>query len=98
MEEIAIKKPKIVVDLFAVADVCIEAFKARAWLFESRGKGPSKKKQDDQEVNTTDRGDRGIVETTGITAIASSSLRIKRRWSLSSVLPMQRSGAISIAL
>jgi hypothetical protein len=30
MEEIAIKKPKIVVDLFAVADVCIEAFKARA--------------------------------------------------------------------
>jgi hypothetical protein len=30
MEEIAIKKLKIVVNLFAVADVCIEAFKAQA--------------------------------------------------------------------
>jgi hypothetical protein len=53
------KKPKTVIDLLVVADVCIEAYKARAQLLESRGKGASKKKQDNQEVNTTDRGDRG---------------------------------------
>jgi hypothetical protein len=52
------KKPKTVTDLLVVADVCIEAYKARAQLLESCGKGASKK-QDNQEVNTTDRGDRG---------------------------------------
>jgi hypothetical protein len=56
MEEIAMKKPKMVVDLLAVADVCIEAFEAQTQLLESHGKGPSRKK-DDQEVNTTDQGD-----------------------------------------
>jgi hypothetical protein len=55
MEEIAMKKLKIVADLLAVADVCIETFEAHAWLLESRGKGTSKKK-DDHEVNTADRG------------------------------------------
>jgi hypothetical protein len=40
VEEIAIKKPKMVVDLLAVADVCKESFEARARLLESRGKGP----------------------------------------------------------
>jgi hypothetical protein len=58
VEEIAMKKPKTVFDLLVVADVCIEASEARTRLFESRGKGPSKKKQDDREVNTTGRGDR----------------------------------------
>jgi hypothetical protein len=57
VEEIAMRKPKMVAELLAVADVCIEAFEARARLLESRGKGPSRKK-DDWEVNTTDRGDR----------------------------------------
>jgi hypothetical protein len=57
VEEIAMKKPKMVVGLLAVADLCIEASKAQAQLFESHDKGPSKKKQDDREVNTTDRGD-----------------------------------------
>jgi hypothetical protein len=57
VEEIVMKKPKTVVDLLAVADTCIEVSEARARLLESRGKGPSKKKQDDQEVNVTDRGD-----------------------------------------
>jgi hypothetical protein len=52
VEEIAMKKPKIVVDLLAVTDVCIEASKAWARLLESRGKGTSRKK-DDREVNTT---------------------------------------------
>jgi hypothetical protein len=58
VEEISMKKPKMVVDLLAVADTCIEASEARARLLESHGKGPSKKKQDDQEVNMTNRGDR----------------------------------------
>jgi hypothetical protein len=35
VEEIAMKKPKTVVDLLAVADVCIEASEARARLLES---------------------------------------------------------------
>jgi hypothetical protein len=50
------KKPKTVVDLLADADICIEASEARAQLLESRGKGPSRKR-DDREVNTTERGD-----------------------------------------
>jgi hypothetical protein len=58
-EEIAMRKPKTVGDLLIVADVCIKASEGEARLLESHGKGPSKKKQDDQEVNTTDRGDRG---------------------------------------
>jgi fructose 1,6-bisphosphatase len=44
VEEIAMKKPKMVADLLAVADACIEAFEAQARLLESRGKGPMKKK------------------------------------------------------
>jgi hypothetical protein len=51
------RKPRMVADLLTVANVCIEASEAQARILESRGKGPAKKKQDDQEVNTTDRGD-----------------------------------------
>jgi hypothetical protein len=51
------KKPKMVADLLAVADFCIEALKARARLLESCNKGLSKKKQEYREVNTVDRGD-----------------------------------------
>jgi hypothetical protein len=46
----------IVADLLAIVDVCIKASKAWAQHLESRGKGPSKKK-DDLVVNTTDQGD-----------------------------------------
>jgi hypothetical protein len=46
----------MVADLLTVADVCIEAFEAWARLLESRGKGPSRRR-DDQEVNTVERGD-----------------------------------------
>jgi hypothetical protein len=53
VEEIAMKKPKMVADLLVVVDVCIEVSKARAQLLESRGKGSSRKKED-HEVNTTD--------------------------------------------
>jgi hypothetical protein len=56
VEEIAMKKPKMVVELLAVADMCIEAFEAQARLLDSWGKVPSRKK-DDQEVNTADWGD-----------------------------------------
>jgi hypothetical protein len=56
MEEITMKKLKIVVDLLAVANICIEASKARAWLLETWGKGTSRKKED-HEVNIADRGD-----------------------------------------
>jgi hypothetical protein len=56
VEEIVMKKPKMVVDLLAVANICIEASEARARLLESRGKGPSRKR-DDREVKTTERGD-----------------------------------------
>jgi hypothetical protein len=57
VEKIAMKKPKTVADLLAVADVCIEAFEARARLLESRGKGSARRK-DDREVNIVERDDR----------------------------------------
>jgi hypothetical protein len=44
VEEIVMKKPKMVVDLLIVTDVCIEASNARARLLESRNKGPPRKK------------------------------------------------------
>jgi hypothetical protein len=56
MEEIAMKKPKTVAELLAVADICIEASEVRACLFESRGKGPSRK-NDDRKVNTVQQGE-----------------------------------------
>jgi 3-hydroxyacyl-CoA dehydrogenase len=56
VEKIAMKKLKMVADLLTVADVCIETSEARARLLESRGKGPSRKR-DDREVNTVERGD-----------------------------------------
>jgi hypothetical protein len=52
VEEIAMKKPKTVADLLTVADVCIDTFEARAQLLKSRGKGPSRRR-DDREVSTT---------------------------------------------
>jgi hypothetical protein len=78
VEEIAMKKPKMVVELLTVADVCIEAFKARARLLESHSKGPSKKKQDDQEVNVTDRGDRKDHGDHGYRGNQSSDQKEKR--------------------
>jgi hypothetical protein len=58
MEEIIMKKHKMVAGLLTVTDTCIEASEAWPQLLESRGKGPAKKKLDDWEVNTTDRRDR----------------------------------------
>jgi hypothetical protein len=60
VEEITMKKPKTVGDVLTVADVCIEASEARAWLLESHSKGPPRKKlQDDRAVNTVDHWDHG---------------------------------------
>jgi hypothetical protein len=62
------KKPKTMVNLLVVADVCIKASEAQARLLESHGKGPTKKRQDDREVNTTNHenhGDRGDREYHG---------------------------------
>jgi hypothetical protein len=56
VEEIDMKKPRMVADLLAVADICIEASEARARLLESHGK-ESSRKRDDQEVNAAERGD-----------------------------------------
>jgi hypothetical protein len=57
VEEIAMKKPRMAADLLTVANICIEVSEAQARLLESHGKGPSKMKQDNQEVNTADQGD-----------------------------------------
>jgi hypothetical protein len=54
VEDITMKKPKTVVDLLAVTDVCIEAFETRTRLLKSWDKWTSRKK-DDREVNTADR-------------------------------------------
>jgi hypothetical protein len=45
IEEITMKKPKNVVDMFAVAYVCIEASEAQACLLDSHNKGLAKKNQ-----------------------------------------------------
>jgi hypothetical protein len=54
VEEIAMKKPKTVADLLAVADVCIEPSETQARLLESRGKRLSRRR-DNREVNTAER-------------------------------------------
>jgi hypothetical protein len=56
VEEIAMKKPKTVTDLLAVADVCIEASEARSRLLETQGKRTLRKKED-REVYTVEQGD-----------------------------------------
>jgi hypothetical protein len=91
VEEIVMKKPKTVANLLVVTDVCIEASEAQARLLESHGKGPSKKKQDDRVINTTDWGDhedREITEIMDIVEIASSNPHIRRRRDHSIALPM----------
>jgi hypothetical protein len=80
VEEITMKKPKMVADLLAVADVCIEASEAWAQLLESHGKGASKKKQDDREATQLTREIARIVD------IMASSPRIRKRICLSGTL------------
>jgi hypothetical protein len=56
VEEITMKKLKMVADLLTVTDVCIEASEARASLLETKGNGTSRTRED-REVNIADRGD-----------------------------------------
>jgi hypothetical protein len=83
------KKHKMVVDLLAVDDVCIEASKARARLLESWGKGTSMKKEDN-EVNTADRGNH---KDRGDRAYHGKQSSSRRRRCLFGVLMMRRSCA-----
>jgi hypothetical protein len=71
------KKSKMVADLLAITDVCIEASEARARLLESWGKGTSQKK-DDREVNTSDWGDRRDQGDRGFCGKQSSEQKEKR--------------------
>jgi hypothetical protein len=77
VEEIAMKKLKTVVDLLAIADVCIEASEARARLLESRGKGPARRK-DDREFNTAEQGDRKDHRDQGFHGKQSSGQKERR--------------------
>jgi hypothetical protein len=79
MEEIAMNKPKTVVDLLPVTDVCIEASEARARLLESRGKGTSRKR-DNREVNIADRGDHKDRGDRGYRGKQSSEQKEKRHF------------------
>jgi hypothetical protein len=45
VEEIAMKKPKMVVDLLPIVNECIEASKVRAQFFDNRGKGSKKSRK-----------------------------------------------------
>jgi hypothetical protein len=101
VEEIAMKKSKMVVDLLVVADVCIEASEAQARLLESHGKGPRRKSR------MIGRSTQPIMEITGIARITeieditrntSSNPQIRRRRDCSITLLMQRSGRRSIIL
>jgi hypothetical protein len=92
VEEITMKKPKMVADLLTVADTCIEASEAQARLLESRSKGPSKKKQDDRDINTTDQE---TTRTAEIMSIMASSPLLRNKRGIFVALMAQRSGVRS---
>jgi hypothetical protein len=88
VEEIAMKKPKMVADLLSVADVCIDASEARARLLESCGKGL-------QEGRTIGRSillNGEIGKTAGIKDSVENSPRIRKREDLSDDRMIQKSG------
>jgi hypothetical protein len=91
VKEIVMKKPRTVADLLAVADVCIEAFEARARLFESCGKGASQRRS-----RTIGKSTQLTGEIAKITETASNSSRIRKRRGISIALMIQRSGVRSI--
>jgi hypothetical protein len=93
VEEITMKKPKMVADMLGVADTCIEASEAQARLLESRGKGPSKKKRDDRSVNTIDQE---TTRTAEIMSIMASNPLLRYKRGLFVALMTRRSGVRSI--
>jgi hypothetical protein len=91
VEEIAMKKPKMVADLLAAANICIEASEARARLMESRGKGPSRKRM----IGRSTPWNEEIRETAEETGTVENNSQIKRRGDPSDTRMMQKSGARS---
>jgi hypothetical protein len=60
VEEIAMKKPKMVANLLAVVDTCIEASEARARLFESHARGPTRRSMTIVASSTLIKKKRGL--------------------------------------
>jgi hypothetical protein len=60
VEEIAMKKPKMVANLLAVVDTCIEASEARARLFESHARGPKRRSMTIMASSTLIKKKRGL--------------------------------------
>jgi hypothetical protein len=89
VEEIAMKKLKMVDNLLVVADVCIQASEARARLLESLGKGPSRKRMTGRSTPQNEEI-REIIEDTGT---AKSNSHIRRRGDPSDTPMTQKSGA-----
>jgi hypothetical protein len=86
VEEIAMKKPKTMADLLAIADICIKVSEAWARPHESHGKGPRRRRKIERSTQLT-------KEIIKITATAVSSPQIRRRKGLSNILMTRKSGA-----
>jgi hypothetical protein len=94
VEEIAMKKPKTVIDLLVVVDTCIEASEAGVDFLSLVARGPQRRSR------MTEKSTRLIEEISRIMETAdtiSSSPRIRKRRGLSVALTTQRSGVRSIA-
>jgi hypothetical protein len=89
VEEIAMKKPKTVIDLLVVANVCIEAFEARARLLESCARGPQRRRMIVRLTQLIEM----IARIEGTADIVASGPQIRRRRCPFGVLMTQRSGA-----
>jgi hypothetical protein len=88
VEEIAMKKPKMVADLLTVAGVCIEASEAWAQLLESRGRGPQGRRMIVRSTQLT-----GVIARTEETVnITASGPRSRRRIGIFDVPTTRRSG------
>jgi hypothetical protein len=97
VEEIAMKKPKTVVDLLTVANTCIEASEAWPRLLESHSKAPQRRSRTTGKSTRLTEEITRIVEIMDTAKTASSSPRIRKRRGIFVALTTQRSGARSIA-
>jgi hypothetical protein len=88
VEEITMKKPKTVTDLLAVADVCIEASKARAQLLETGARGP----QGRRKIVRSTQLPGVIARTKGTADIMASNPQSRKRRGLFDVLMTRRTG------
>jgi hypothetical protein len=88
VEEIVMKKLKMVADLLAVVDVCIEAFEARACSWNPRARRPHKRRMIMRSTHLTG----AIVGTEETADSAVSNPRSRKRRGIFSVPMMWRSG------